>query len=147
MLLGKYFCRCHHARLEAVVHRNQGYHQGHHGFSTADITLQKPVHLLSCEGILPNFLDHPFLCSCQFEGKVVIEKIIETRSYLLENLTFEFVLAFVFQMKEFQLNVEKFFKFKPVFCLAQGRRIQGEMNVEKSRFDGHQVELTDQPCR
>ena len=47
----------------------------------------------------PDLFDHTLLGARQFEGKVMVEKIIEMRSYLFENLAFEFVLAFVFQVE------------------------------------------------
>ena len=71
MLLGQNLRRRHERRLIARFDREQNGGDGDDGFPGANITLQQPVHwMLRCQ-VLPDFLDHFFLRSGQFEGQFI----------------------------------------------------------------------------
>ena len=64
-------------------------------------------------------LDYSFLCSCELEWQVMIEKVVEVAAHMIEDDALVFQLA-IFGIAEYvELNVEEFFEFQSEFCTAQ----------------------------
>ena len=67
MLAGQNLRRGHQASLSPRTDGNQDTNEGNHGFSTAHISLDQPVHLLPGLHIRISFADHPLLGFCQLK--------------------------------------------------------------------------------
>src|SRR5258708_1525714 len=96
MLITKDFSRCYQTALVAVVGCQEHGQESHHGFPAAYISLQEPVHLMSCGCILANFPDDPFLGTREFKGEGFCIKIIEKPANLAEHNATRLFLALCF---------------------------------------------------
>ena len=86
MLLGKDFCRCHHACLITVVQGDEHGHECHERLARAYIALQEAVHLSAAAHVGPDFVHHPFLRSRQFEGQMVGIEAVEDVGDAVEDI-------------------------------------------------------------
>ena len=75
MLLGKHFSRRHYACLKAVSYCYQCCEYGNHCLAAPDISLKKPVHLMPALHVVADLRDHPFLSTCEREGKCLVTSV------------------------------------------------------------------------
>ena len=113
MLGGKNFGGGHHAGLASVVERHQHCHEGHDGFSRADISLDQAVHLASGANVSPYFFQYAFLGSGQREGEDLRIEVIEESADSRKMAPLDRGRALVGVAAYIQLEVEKFLEFEP----------------------------------
>ncbi len=129
MLARKNLGRSHHARLKAVIDRQQHRQQRDHGLSAADIALQQAVHLAARHGILPYLLDDPFLCARQRERQFRSVERVELVAHAVEHESVAIADAHRPFGLYVELYTEKFVEFQPVLRLTQTFGRLREMNI------------------
>ena len=95
MLVGQDFRRSHQAGLIMIVQSHEHAHHCNQGFAAADISLEKPVHLLSAAAILPDFFNDSFLGICEGKGEILMVKRIEIISDEWERTALESDFPFI----------------------------------------------------
>ena len=111
MLLGQNFGRRHDAGLKTVINSNEHGHQSDERLARSHVTLQQTIHLSSRPHVVPYLVHHPFLCTCQAKGQVMMVKAVEGFAHMRENVALVFFPIFSGVAQDIQLDVKQFLEF------------------------------------
>ena len=122
VLLGKYFGRCHDARLKTVVEREEAAKQSHDGLAAAHVALQQAVHLPPAPHVAADFADHALLRLGEFKGQASVVKLHEALAHFLELIALVVTPPARCRTQDIELEIEEFFKFEAVNGWREGER-------------------------
>ena len=136
--------RRHDASLEAVVDREQGGQQGHHGLAAAHVPLEQAVHVPARVRIGANLAHHPLLGAREFEGQVVgVEGVepVTDRGEADAGLPHRGHLLFA---NEQQLQVKELLEFQAVARLVGRRGIRWRVDGAEGRVPAGHLEFREE---
>ena len=140
MLFGKDFRRSHHTCLITIVQGDEHGHQRHERLARTHIALQESVHLSSAAHIGSDFVHHPFLRPCQFEGEMVGIEAVEDVGDAVEDIASVFASLVAGISQDVELHVEEFLEFQSYLSLLHLLMRVGIMNHAKGGIVRYEVQ-------
>ena len=104
----------------------------YHGFAASDITLDKPVHLVTALCIRDDIFQRFLLCVGKFEREDLVQKPFQVAPFFFKNGVVEhtagYFLLNLFCDAQHQLDKQEFFEYEAFARMGQLLLAFGEVN-------------------